>query len=147
MIQKGLNEISQKIYSKRDCEFRYDPENADFVLRRTISSTLPNKFKDSVICACNRFNPNQGTCAGDSGAPLLTYETDFDTHQIKYVLLAILHGGAKQCDNSIYPAIYNRIATPHLYKWISDRITGNINNLHTNVVIATYIPLPLYEVK
>ena len=126
MIPKGLNEISQKIYSKRDCEFRYDPENADFVLRRTISSTLPNKFEDSVICACNRFNPNQGTCAGDSGAPLLTYVTDFETREIKYELLAILHGSVKQCDNSRFPAIYTRITTPRLYKWILDRITGNI---------------------
>ena len=132
---KGLNEIRQKIYSRRECEIRYAPENAHCELRQIIRSTLPNNFEDSVICAGKRFDPTQGTCAGDSGAPLLTYETDFDTHQIKYVLLAILHGGAKQCDNSIYPAIYNRIATPHLYKWISDRITGNINNLHTNVVI------------
>ena len=69
---KGLNQISYKVYSKRECDYLYDPENAATSLQADslqalIRSTLPNKFEDSLICAGDRSNPDHGTCPGDSG--------------------------------------------------------------------------------
>ena len=35
-----------------------------------------------------------------------------------YELVAILHGGIIDCDNSLYPSLYNRIADPKIYQWL-----------------------------
>ena len=67
----------------------------------------------------NNRNSQEGTCGGDSGAPLIEIRyVDYDSGEIKYVLVAVLHGGIVSCDNSIYPSIYNRVATPKIHEWI-----------------------------
>ena len=49
---------------------------------------------------------------------------DYDTLEVKFKLIAILHGSIDNCDNSVYPAIYNRVAAPDNYQWILDTISG-----------------------
>ena len=67
------------------------------------------------------------SCGGDSGAPLIGYETDLETFEIKFKLFAILHGGIVNCDNSVYPALYNRITEPNTYQWILDKISSKVS--------------------
>ena len=121
----GLNQISHKIRPQAACNSRYDPDKAEFTLRDKIRATLPDMFKDSLICGGNRFNKNHGTCPGDSGAPLLTdVVTDYETEEVRYILLAVLHGGLVPCDNSQFYAVYNRITEPRLYDWIWKKVFG-----------------------
>ena len=108
----------------------YDPNKADtFQLRRKILETLPNMFKGSLICAGS--NAEEGTCPGDSGGPLIGSDfVDYETGELRYFIVGVLHGGIKPCDNSVYGAIYNRISTPGIHDWILDILSG-INSSDT----------------
>ena len=50
-------------------------------------------------------------------------EDDVDNSRV--VQIGILDGGAIPCDNSVYPALYNRVAAPDNYEWILNFIQGN----------------------
>ena len=90
--------------------------------KELIELTLPNKFDESLICAGDQFSSALGTCAGDSGAPLLTDFFDRKSGETLFKILGVLHGGVVQCDNSEYPAIYTRISTPRIYNWIKEKV-------------------------
>ena len=121
-----VNLINQKIIPIRRCNFKYNPAKTnEFLLRQKIEITLPHMFQHGLICAGKPGNSQEGTCGGDSGAPLLTEETvDYDTGEIKFMIVAVLHGGIIPCDNSKYPAVYNRIDTPGTLKWILNVLAG-----------------------
>ena len=125
---KLLNQLRHKIEPSWRCEYEYDPD-INVKKKAIIQRTLPNKFDDSLICAGDRFSSSLGACAGDSGAPLLTDFLDQKSGEIAYKLLGVLHGGVVNCDNSEYPAIYTRISTPKIYKWIEKKILGELFNL------------------
>ena len=116
-----LNQLRHKIEPAWRCEFEYDPEK-NVKKKSLIQLTLPNKFDDSLICAGDKFSSAYGTCAGDSGGPLLTDFLDRKSGEILYKLLGVVHGGVVECDNSEYPAIYTKISTPKIYKWIEENI-------------------------
>ena len=117
----ALNQLRHKIEPSLSCEFEYNPEKN--VKKKTIIElTLPNKFDESLICAGDKFSSALGTCAGDSGAPLLTDFLDLKSGETVFKLLGVLHGGVEKCDNSEYPAIYTRISTPKIYKWIQEKV-------------------------
>lgn len=59
---------------------------------------------------------------------------DFETLEVKFKIIAVLHGGIERCDNSVYPAIYNRIAEKSMYQWILDKIP-NISGKNLKQVI------------
>ena len=117
----ALNQLRHKIEPSASCEFKYNPEKN--VNKKTIIElTLPNKFDESLICAGDKFSSALGTCEGDSGAPLLTDFLDLKSGETVFKLLGVLHGGVEKCDNSEYPAIYTRISTPKIYKWIEEKV-------------------------
>ena len=114
-----LNQLRHKIEPSWSCEFEYDPV-INVKYKTLIEQTLPNKFDESLICAGDKFSSSLGTCNGDSGAPLLTDFFDPKSGETVFKLLGVLHGGLAKCDNSEYPAIYTRISTPKIYKWIEE---------------------------
>ena len=116
-----LNQLRHKIEPSWSCEFKYDPVK-HVNKKALIELTLPNKFDESLICAGDQFSSALGTCPGDSGAPLLTDFFDRKNEETVFKLLGVLHGGVVQCDNSEYPAIYTRITTPKIYKWIEEKV-------------------------
>ena len=116
-----LNQLRHKIEPQKDCEIEYDPE-INVKKKTLIELTLPNKFDESLICAGDKFSSSLGTCAGDSGAPLLTDFLDQKSGETVFKLLGVLHGGIVQCDNSEYPAIYTRISAPKIYNWIEEKV-------------------------
>ena len=119
----ALNQLRHKIEPSASCEFKYNPEKN--VNKKTIIElTLPNKLDESLICAGDKFSSALGTCAGDSGAPLLTDFLDLKSGETVFKLLGVLHGGVEKCDNSEYPAIYTRISTPKIYKWIEENVSS-----------------------
>ena len=116
---KLLNQLRHKIEPSLRCEYELDPEK-NVKKKTAIKVTLPNKFDESLICAGDKYSSAFGTCAGDSGAPLLTDFWDQKSGEILFTLLGVLHGGVVNCDNSEYPAIYVRISAPKIYKWIEE---------------------------
>ena len=116
-----LNQLRHKIFPSWRCEYDYDPK-INVKKKTEIQDTLPNKFDDSLICAGDVTSSAFGTCPGDSGAPLLTDFLDLKSGEILYQVLGVLHGGVVACDNSEYPAIYTRISTPKIYKWIQEKV-------------------------
>ena len=133
-----LNQLRHKIEPSWSCEFKYDPEKN--VNKKTlITETLPNKFDDSLICAGDKFSSALGTCAGDSGAPLLTDFLDRKSGQTLFKMLGVLHGGVVQCDNSEYPAIYTRISTPKIYKWIEENVLSEFLICRSIIFVDTTI--------
>ena len=122
-----MNQLNQKILPQRRCAGIYDAKKTPtFQLNLKIRTTLPDKFKNGLICA--GVSSRRGTCDGDSGAPLIIDEyVDYDTGEKKFKLVAVLHGGITQCDNSVYPAILSRIAAPETYEWILEIIERNVD--------------------
>ena len=116
-----LNQLRHKIEPSWSCDFKYDPEK-NVNKKSLIKLTLPNKFDNTLICAGDKFSSALGTCAGDSGAPLLTDFLDIKSGETLVKLLGVLHGGVVKCDNSEYPAIYTRISTPKIFKWIEEKV-------------------------
>ena len=139
-----LNQLRHKIEPSYSCEFKYDPEK-HVNKKALIAETLPNKFDDSLICAGDKFSSAIGTCAGDSGAPLLTDFLDQKSGETLFRILGVLHGGVVQCDNSEYPAIYTRISTPKIYKWIKEKVLSEF--LICNLTLSfsfNNLPLGVY---
>lgn len=120
-----LNQITQTIEGQRLCSAKYDSERTvNPKLRSTIETALPEMFKDTLVCAGNALNSRVGTCAGDSGGPLIMYKTDLNTFKKTFFLFAVLYGGVVNCDNSVYPSIYNTVALKNTYDWILDIMSG-----------------------
>ena len=95
-----VNQINLRILPQRRCAAIYDPEKTSkFQVSHKIRNTLPNMFKDGLICTS--VNSHKGTCGGDSGAPLMIDEfVDYDSGEKIFKLIAVLHGGITPCDNS-----------------------------------------------
>ena len=72
-----------------------------------------------------RLTPG-GTCAGDSGGPLLTSVENLETYEAVSQQIGILHGGLVPCSNVKFPAIYVRLDSPTVHKWLKSEI--NIPN-------------------
>ena len=121
-----INKLNQRIFPQRRCAAIFDAERTStFQLSLKIKTTLPDAFRDGLICAGD--SSHKGTCPGDSGAPLMIEEfVDFVSGEKIFKVVAILHGGIEPCDNSVYPALYNRVASPENYEWILNFIQGNL---------------------
>ena len=72
-------------------------------------------FQSLITFQANRRS-DDGTCKGDSGAPLLMEK--FNGDEITIVQVGILHGGAEECSNKRFPAIFNRLSNPSIFKFV-----------------------------
>ena len=112
-----INQLRHKIEPAAVCELKYDPD-ANRNQKLNIEVTLPNKFQDNLLCAGDKYSQSLGTCAGDSGAPLITDRFDTKNGVDLFQLVGVLHGGVVLCDNSKFPALYARVTTPKIYQWL-----------------------------
>ena len=71
-----------------------------FYIPHKVNGSIPNHFEKSVFCAQNT-NQVEGTCPGDSGGPLLT----FNENQRRFILTGVIHGALLDCTN-IIPGIF-----------------------------------------
>ena len=53
-----------------------------------------------------------------------------DPNNIRMVQVGILHGGVRECENNIYPGIYNRIDQPDILAWIKEKVFNISGMLH-----------------
>ncbi len=87
----------------------------------TIKKTLPQLFQDNLLCAGDS-EEIKGACEGDSGGPLM-YK---DVLARKYIQIATVEGGVKDCGDDEYPGIFVRWNHPSIWKFISSTIKGKI---------------------
>ncbi len=64
----------------------------------------------------------KGACEGDSGGPLM-YK---DVLARKYIQIATVEGGVKDCGDDEYPGIFVRLNHPSIWEFISSTIKGKI---------------------
>ena len=72
-----------------------------------------------MLCA-GFVNGNLGSCRGDSGGPLLW----FDTNEDKMVQIGI-HSGAASCASKDFPEIYGNLADEFTLKFVKSVIDRN----------------------
>jgi secreted trypsin-like serine protease len=125
-----LSLINQKVMSRSFCASKHSQKRAGKGHSQKLKNAFPNSFKDELMCAGLTSDSKQGTCEGDSGAPLLK-EDDVTS---RFTAIGVLHGGVVECDNSNYPAVYNRIDARGTFEWIQEVLHGN--NLFFNTLFC-----------
>ena len=85
------------------------------LMQRTVKVYLPILFQPYILCAGNQAT-NQGSCSGDSGGPLMIFNTD-TTH---YDQIGIVAGGVNpnDCGSSNFPGVYTRLDHPDIWSFI-----------------------------
>ena len=87
----------------------------------TINKTLPQLFQDNLLCAGDS-EEIKGACKGDSGGPLM-YK---DVLARKYIQIATVEGGVKDCGDDEYPGIFVRVDHLSIWTFISSTMKRNI---------------------
>ena len=84
-------------------------------MQGTVEEYLPKLFQPHILCAGNQAT-KQGSCSGDSGGPLMI----FDTNTNIYVQIGIVAGGINlnDCGNTNFPGVYTRLDHPEILNFI-----------------------------
>ena len=84
--------VRHKIEPRELCAAKYNPEKTvDAEIRHRIETSLPRMFQNSLICAGDVLSSRFGACGGDSGAPLIQYETDINTFEKTVIIIQHYH--------------------------------------------------------
>jgi secreted trypsin-like serine protease len=83
-----------------------------------------------VLCA-GYESANQGSCKGDSGGPLMV----FDTKKSKFFQVGVVVGGVSSCESKSIPACYTRLDHPEIADFVQS--AGKKNSRGKNQCIAT----------
>lgn len=116
------------------CNARYTVKPFD-LFSGNIETALPNLFNDDSIMCAQKPGQQAGTCAGDSGGPLIVEppiaddsdsgsDSDDDYYEYvsssrsdaisaggseRYVQKGLVHGSIKNCDGTRFPSIFIRL--------------------------------------
>ncbi len=93
-------------------------------IRKTIEEKLPKLFQNQILCAGATVGA-QGSCKGDSGGPLM--HKDYETDRDRWIQIAIVQGGIRDCGDSEYPGLYIRLDDPDIFSFINSTLSFNFN--------------------
>jgi len=94
--------------------------------KERIAEKLPILFQNHILCA-GEDTGNQGSCKGDSGGPLMYFNSEID----RWIQIATVHGGIRDCGDVDFPGLYIRLDDPVVLNFINSKIdstdtqTGN----------------------
>ena len=130
-----LTDLSLTVRPTSACLSKYskilNDEQNDF--HYVIKNTLPNSFnEDSLICA-SQPGKTSGSCPGDSGGILMSYQWKPDIKDERAIQTAVVHGAAKRCDGGRYPPIFVRIDNKEALDWINSIV---FNDSGTSIMIS-----------
>ncbi|TRY79521.1 hypothetical protein TCAL_12893 [Tigriopus californicus] len=109
-----LKQTPVKVFSNLFCNTSHSNLDSNILQFRT-KATLPNLFKDHLMCAGYELG-NFGSCSGDSGGPIVRLLTT--PPNIRYIQVGIVQGGVGDCGDSRYPGIYIRLDDPDILAFI-----------------------------
>ena len=102
-----LRQIGIRVFSSRYCN-RTHANAVDESAIRSVKIFIPRYFQSDLICA--GYEQGGGVCHGDSGSPMVQFDTDGDNAlNDHYVQLGIVSGGVGKCGDKRYPAIFIRL--------------------------------------
>ena len=89
-------------------------------MQGTVKEYLPKLFQPYILCAGN-IATKQGSCSGDSGGPLMI----FNTRTNQYDQIGIVAGGINpnDCGNTNFPGVYTRLDHPEILSFIHTYVT------------------------
>ena len=91
-------------------------------LYQNILISLPDEpmIKKNQLCSgvTGFFGDDTGSCAGDSGSPMIFY----DWKREAFSQLGVLHGGVTQCSSNVLPSIYTRLDDPSILQFINNEL-------------------------
>ena len=112
-----LKADSIQIFSSQRCSEAYSPVTLRLDDQRIRNSSLPDGFKDFLICGRNPFKTT-AVCGGDSGANAIGY----DDRKKRYVARALVHGNIVECSDYGYPSILVRLDSPRAINFFKKNV-------------------------
>jgi secreted trypsin-like serine protease len=92
------------------------------ITRKFIAEKLPHLFQNHILCAGASLG-SQGSCKGDSGGPLM-YQDDINE---KWIQIATVQGGIRNCGDLEYPGLYIRLDDPNVFSFIKSVLSETYN--------------------
>ncbi|TRY69224.1 hypothetical protein TCAL_01394 [Tigriopus californicus] len=102
-IDGVLRHAPLKIFAQEWCNITHARA---FETNDVIRERWPQLFPSCVMCA-GHSNGGYGSCKGDSGSPLVKFESG--EPYPRYVQLGVIVGGVGQCGNRDFPSTYTRV--------------------------------------
>jgi len=97
-----------------------------------VENHLPDLFQPSILCA-GYESAEQGACKGDSGGPLMV----FDTKLSQFFQIGLVSGGvSSSCGDKDIPGYYTRLDYPEIADFIQ---SGNVDTRTCVAFFAHYI--------
>ena len=85
-------------------------------IKNLVNDYLPDLFQPSILCA-GYESAEQGACKGDSGGPLMV----FNTKRSQYFQIGLVSGGvSSSCGDKDIPGYYTRLDYPEIADFILD---------------------------
>ena len=76
-------------------------------------------FGQDLFCAADQSREVGGSCKGDSGGPIFTFNTALD--KVHFELNGIVNGG-ERCGRFNTPDIYTSTTFAPIYEWIREKV-------------------------
>lgn len=113
-----LRDLTLTGFKVKTCEDKYGSVSIDDSRYKVIQDSLPQKFQNPTVFCAGIVGSNAGTCGGDSGGPIQSYNQDSQ----QTFLRGVVHGSAESCDGGRFPPIFVNIAHYDILKWIYSEV-------------------------
>ena len=97
---------------------------------------MPQLFQPTLLCA-GYESANQGSCHGDSGGPLMVFNTKLS----QFFQVGLVSGGVSDCGDKYIPAYYARLDHPEIANFVQSpekKITRGIIKSTFKNALATW---------
>ena len=85
--------------------------------KERVQKELPELFQNHILCAGTLIG-SQGSCKGDSGGPLNTFDVEISS----WVVIATVQGGIRDCGDTDFPGLYILLDDPTILNFIFSTI-------------------------
>ena len=98
-----------------------------------VKKFLPQLFQPTLLCA-GYESANQGSCHGDSGGPLMVFNTKFS----QFFQVGLVSGGVSGCGDKYIPAYYTRLDHPEIADFVQSPEKKITRGIFKKPFLCTY---------